>query len=87
MPEDEDDESYDLSQDGRDEDPADTIECPACGASIYEEAECCPDCGKYIVADLRTPRWVVWTAALGVIVILVVWLGLPWTLWRALTGR
>lgn len=31
-----------------DEEFSETKECPACGAEIYEDAECCPICGEYI---------------------------------------
>ncbi|MBI3098629.1 MAG: hypothetical protein HYY93_10365 [Planctomycetes bacterium] len=71
-----DDGRYDLAKDTRDDDPADTLDCPACGASIYEEAERCPRCGEYATpgGSTGTPRWIFWTAVLCLLAILFVWL-------------
>ncbi|WP_417379305.1 zinc ribbon domain-containing protein [Gimesia sp.] len=48
-----------------------TIECPNCGADVYEEAPACPVCGEYIGVDTHPfserPRWWVSLGILGVI--------------------
>jgi uncharacterized protein (DUF983 family) len=33
---------------GNGDDEGETIECPACGADVYEESQRCPACGEYI---------------------------------------
>ena len=41
----------DLDDDEWDDDPEDdetTAPCPHCGASIHDDAERCPDCGRYL---------------------------------------
>lgn len=44
-----------------DDDVAETIPCPDCGADVYEEADVCPVCGCYLyrggVAGGRYPWW------------------------------
>jgi uncharacterized paraquat-inducible protein A len=44
---------------------AEVVECPECGASVYEDAEQCPSCGQYIVhsTSVLTGRSF-WTIAL-----------------------
>lgn len=53
-----------------DDDAAEVIECPACGAEVYEEAVSCPVCGEYIVADTSPwtgrPLWWIVLGAAGV---------------------
>ena len=46
-----------------DDDDAALIECPACGAEVYEEAEQCPHCGEWIIhsAAARGRHWI-WIA-------------------------
>ena len=54
--EDEDGEGWD--EDGSDE----TVPCPDCRADVYEDAERCPECGRYLSredAPRRHPWWVV----------------------------
>ena len=60
-----------------DEDAEDTtFPCPYCGASIYEDAECCPHCNQYLSAeDAVTNRKPLWVLAVAfALVIAVVWL-------------
>ena len=70
--------------DENEEDDADgetTIPCPHCGEDVFDNAEQCPACGMWLVADRRPltgrPRWFV---VLGVVVALltiatwIVWL-------------
>jgi hypothetical protein len=61
--------------DDDDESDAASIECPHCGADVYEFAEQCPTCGRYMSqegAPPRTshPRWVVATATLLLLIML-----------------
>jgi hypothetical protein len=43
----------DLDLDGDDlvDESTDTIVCRHCGADVYEDADQCPTCGMYIMAD------------------------------------
>ncbi len=43
------------------DDHAEELQCPNCGASVYEETQQCPHCGDWITphaAAARTPMWV-----------------------------
>ncbi len=44
-----------------DDDSAEVIDCPACGAAIYEDAPQCPECGEYVVTSTNIwsgrPAW------------------------------
>ena len=67
-----DDEAYD------DDDESDTIECPECGADIYEDAERCPSCGRYIIHSSRSdylwtnrPAWWIVLGVLGILAMIV----------------
>ena len=56
-----------------DEEDTDTVTCPACSADVYEDADQCPQCGEYLIADTRI--WSgkpVWWIALGLLGILAV---------------
>jgi predicted nucleic acid-binding Zn ribbon protein len=61
-----------------DEDSVDTDPCPNCGKPVYEQAEICPHCRKYISGeDSRSPRkpiWIILGAIISLIAILVAWL-------------
>lgn len=65
------DDDYDLYDDGEPE----LVDCPACGAAIYEEAEQCPACGEYIVHGTSPwagkPGWWVALGMLGIIAMIV----------------
>ncbi len=72
-PDDFDDDEEDVSDDDDDE----TVACPFCRKPVYEDAEQCPSCGKYLSREdtpWRRPIWLV----VGVIVCLI--LVLRWTL-------
>lgn len=60
-----------------DDDTAETLPCPECGAEIYEESEQCPACGAYITFNnsiwLGKPVWWIILGLLG-IVATVLWL-------------
>jgi hypothetical protein len=74
MPRDEDfdaDDDYagfDTSED--DEDP--TIDCPHCGAEVYDDAEQCPACGRYLTEEdapaKLPPLWIL----IGVVVCILI---------------
>lgn len=63
-----------------DDEEADDATCPACGATVYRDAERCATCGDYIIPTIRTTRtarrigWV----AVSVIAILVFVASLIW---------
>ena len=67
------DEGYDDDYLDEDDDAAaDTIDCPYCGESIFDDAPSCPHCGNYITdEDLPArpkPAWFVvaaWLCLLG----------------------
>ena len=66
---------------GPDDDSAETVPCPYCGADVYEQAEVCSRCGAYIStedAPARKPTWMV-IASLAVLAAM----GLYWVLRRA----
>lgn len=68
---------YDDDLDDDDSD-AETVTCPYCQASVYEDAEQCPRCGNYISEEdssPRPPRWIV----VGVIICLGA--ALSWVFW------
>ncbi len=50
-------------QPGDDELETDVVDCPACGAEVYEDAIRCPVCGEYITHSSsvwagRSPWWI-----------------------------
>jgi hypothetical protein len=73
-----DDDDWDEEPDEADgPDCVELIPCPHCGTDVYEEAERCPECGEYIVADTHPfagRPW--WWVALGVLGILAAVLAL-----------
>jgi hypothetical protein len=62
-PEDPDESDWD---DDEGDEFAETIECPHCGADVYEFLEKCPQCGDYVnrtdSPTTRHPRWIPITA-------------------------
>lgn len=56
-----------------------TVECPECGADVYEDAEQCPVCHNYIVHSSSGYVWKnrpTWWIVVGLLGILAVILGL-----------
>ena len=54
-----------------------TVACPWCRASVYEAAERCPKCGRYLSdedAPRRYPWWLIAGVILCLIVILLFWI-------------
>lgn len=61
-----DDDDYPDPEDS-DGDEEDTVDCPYCGAAIYDDAVRCPRCENYISredAPSRPPVWIVVTAVI-----------------------
>ncbi|MGD9126005.1 MAG: hypothetical protein PVH19_01395 [Planctomycetia bacterium] len=74
------DNSYDDYDDTYDEDESfddasDTVECPACGATIYEDTPRCPICGEYITFSTSPfsgkPTWWIVLGLLGSVALVV----------------
>ena len=69
------DDEYDDDAYYDDDEETDTVECPNCGAEVYEDAELCPTCGDYITHSSSGYAWTnrpVWWIALGLFGILAV---------------
>ena len=70
-------DASDMDED--DEDGPALIECPYCRSEILEDAARCPRCGNFISeedAPRRKPAWIVASA-----VVLIVALVVTWVLW------
>lgn len=75
-----DDESFDDSAgefypEDEDDGP-DTIACPACGASMYDDSPRCPACGEYPSREefhVKKPTWILLTGILCLLIALT-WL-------------
>jgi hypothetical protein len=67
-----DNEEDDFEEYGEDEDEDEEpiVTCPYCRAEVWEEASQCPECGEYLSLEDQQarhqwqPRWIVFTAAL-----------------------
>ena len=65
---DDEDDDFDANYEDDEEEP--TVTCPYCRAEVWEEASQCPECGEYLsledgqVRHQWQPRWIVFTAAL-----------------------
>lgn len=62
-----------------DDDESLTVECPECGADVYEDAEYCPSCGNYIIHSRSSYVWKnrpTWWIAMGLLGIMAVILAL-----------
>lgn len=50
-----------------------TMPCPFCGEEIYDDAERCPQCGRYLSREElpagKTPVWIVAGAILCLIIV------------------
>ena len=60
-----------------DEDASDTVDCPWCRRPVYEGAERCPNCGRYVSeedAPRRRPWWLIVGVVLCLLVILLFWI-------------
>lgn len=68
------DDEYDEWDDGYDEDEEEddyTVECPECGADVYDDVDQCPACGNYIVHSTSVwsgrPTWWIVLGILGIL--------------------
>lgn len=72
-----DDDEYDdeFGDDSPEDEFSEEVDCPHCGASIYEDAEQCPICGEYVththnVWAKRSVAWVVLgLAGIGAVIV------------------
>lgn len=67
---DDDDEGWEAGIDPEEEgsdDDLPTAPCPYCGSAIYDDAERCPDCGRYLSREDRPPSRKPWWIVVGVI--------------------
>ena len=75
-----DDDTWDEDDWSDDDEPSDVVECPNCGAEIYEDAEQCPSCGDYVVHSSHPfsgkPAWYVLMALAGIVATIVLLSGL-----------
>ncbi len=55
----------------------DTINCPSCGASMYEDSPRCPACGEFPSREQFTPTKPPWILLTGFLCLLIV---LSWLL-------
>ena len=63
--------------DGPDDDASETVPCPWCRRPVYEGAEQCPNCGRYVSeedAPRRYPGWLIVGVVLCLLVILLFWI-------------
>ena len=71
------DDEDDYGDDDEDDEDEPTILCPYCRAEVWEEASQCPKCGEYLSLEDRQarhqwqPRWIVLTAAMLLLLILL----------------
>jgi len=58
------------------DDESDTVRCAECGADVYEDADRCPRCGRYLTPDVHPwsgrPLWWILLGLLGTVA--VIWL-------------
>ena len=56
-----------------------TIDCPHCGAEIYDDTEQCPQCGKYLSDEgapaKLPPLWILIGVAICVLIVVAWMLG------------
>jgi hypothetical protein len=70
------DDAVDAWDNESDDDASETVDCPHCGAEVYEDALRCPSCGEFIShsTSLFAGRpW--WWIALGIAGVVAVILG------------
>ncbi len=67
-----------------DDDSSDVVECPECGADVYEDAEQCPSCGQYIIHSSGSsylwkdrPAWWIILGILGILAVIIGLAGIP----------
>jgi len=58
--------------DVEDDDPDDTMPCPHCFGTIYDDSERCPHCGRYLAREdspFRPPLWLVLGVSIGLVIV------------------
>lgn len=71
------DDEYELDNDDQGDDSSEQLPCPACGASVYEEAEQCPHCGDWINPRRSAARHRPWVWITAVILLgIFAWLAI-----------
>jgi len=54
-----------------------TDPCPYCGEQVYEDAEWCPSCGKYLSEEDTSPRKPLWVVAVALVLLaLFIWVSI-----------
>jgi len=74
MSQDDEDEYDDEEEDADEEYDCETRPCPFCKKEIYEQAELCPHCGRYISDEdlpARHPPWVIVGAVIALVAMLL----------------
>jgi hypothetical protein len=75
--EDDDDDWEAPDEPADDDDDAETIPCPHCGESVYEEAERCPHCEHYLSQEDapagRKPVWFI-VGAMAALAVVYMWI-------------
>ena len=74
--------TYD-EDDWDDDESTSVIPCSNCGAEVYEEADCCPSCGEFLIDGSRPldqkPAWFVVLGLLGIVAVVLLLSGvLQW---------
>jgi hypothetical protein len=66
-----DDDDFDDFDEPEDDDSDETMPCPHCGESVYDDAERCPSCGWYLSRE-DAPRRFPWWFVVGFLLCMVV---------------
>lgn len=66
------DESDDLDDDAEDDDSGETMPCPHCFGTIYDDSERCPHCGEYLSREDEPRPPPPWWVILGIGICLVI---------------
>ena len=76
-----DDREMPNASDVDDDDDTETISCPHCRNPVYENAERCPRCGRYLSEEdaphRRRPWWIVAGVIVCLAIILLAWVLAP----------
>lgn len=70
------DDAGELYPEDDDSDESDTVICPSCGKSMYEDSPRCPSCGEYPSREdhpTTKPPWILLTGILCLLLVLT-WL-------------
>ena len=74
------DEDWDEDDIGEQDDEAEVLPCPHCGADVYEDAPKCPACGHYITFESSLwssrPWWWILLGLLGIAAVIWAFSGL-----------